>query len=82
LGHICGNLGKGEYDHSMPPSEQTFGEAFRRMPPTWKGEIAGPMVPSSWWNLMTTYKKWRLGKPSRWRMCVGTKNNIHDVVFF
>ena len=80
LGHIFGNLRRGEDDNLVPPSEQTFGEVFRRMPPTWKGEIAGHVVPSSWRNLMTAYKKWGLGEPSRWRMCVGTENNIHDAV--
>jgi hypothetical protein len=52
------------------------------MPPIWKGELAGPIVPSSWWNLTTAYRRWGLSELSCWRMCIGTKNNIHDVVIF
>jgi hypothetical protein len=40
----------------VEPSKQTFGDMFRRMPVTWKEELAGDIIPSSWKNLMSMYK--------------------------
>jgi hypothetical protein len=68
-------------DH-LQPWERTFGDVFRAMPMTWKGEVAGGTVPSSWKELMTIYKKLGMIEPKRWRMCVGNVDNVHDPIIF
>ena len=76
LHNLLGTLER-SYEH-VESLEETFGDMFRRMPVTWKGELAGSIIPSSWKNLISMYKTLGMIEPLRWKLSVGTTNNIHD----
>lgn len=68
----------GVNNDNAQPWERTFGDVFKYMPMTWKGELVGSTKPDSWKKLMGIYKKLGIIEPQRWRMCVGTTEYVHE----
>jgi hypothetical protein len=77
LAEVFGGLEEHDGTHVLP-SEHAFGDVFRDMPPTWKGEVEGNTIPLSWRNLMNLYRNLGMLLPQRWRMCVGRTDFVHE----